>query len=129
MRRLPPPPPPRPPAPPPPVVVLVAEAANIRLKVGTLKAGAAKSVWTLRLTAPGTRSTQMLKSAAARRLTLLLAVVVPPVVPPPPVVDELAVPPMVRLLPKSKTGPSLPGITPEGVSIGAVEGVRTNGKE
>ena len=80
----------------PPVVLLVVVGANDRLKVGTLKAGAAKSVVTLRLTAPGMRSAQMLMSPSASRLTLLVAVVpVPPVV-----LDDGVV--IVSRLPKSR---------------------------
>ncbi len=65
-----------------PLLPAVLVGAKVRLKVGTLKAGAAKSVVTLRLTAPGMRSDQMLTSPAASRLTLLVAVVPVPPVPP-----------------------------------------------
>ena len=107
---------------------------TVRVKVGTLNAGAAKSVVGFRLTAPGIRSAQMLKSAAASSWALALnpVVVVVPVPPAAPLLlpePMLAVPPIVRLEPKSKIGPSGCGMTPVGVSIGDVEGVSVKGKE
>ncbi len=119
----------------PDVPVVVTEVllviAEVRVKVGTLKAGAAKSVVGFRLTAPGIRSAQMLKSAAARVWALALnPVVVPvPVVAPLELEPRVAVPPIVRLEPKSKIGPPGFGMTPVGVSTGDVEGVAVKGKE
>ena len=104
--------------------------------VGTLNAGAAKSVVGLRLTAPGIRSAQILRSAAARSCSALA-------VEPGPRRGSAGRPRRLAWpgrwsmrcrrssgwIPKSRTGPSRIGMTPVGVSIGAVEGVSVNGKE
>ncbi len=101
-----------------PVVVELLVSIAWRRKVGTLSAGAAKSVASLRLAAPTMRLAYCSKSAAERSWALALK-------PVPPVVPELepreAVPPMVSKLPKSRIGPKGLGITPLTWSVGGDE--------
>ncbi len=65
----------------------------------------------------------------ALALNPVVVVAAVPVVLPLLLEPKLAVPPIVKLEPKSKIGPSGCGMTPVGVSIGDVEGVSMKGKE